>query len=1144
MKMKFDVKLYGALRRLCVAVIASLSITAFGQNYVSQSVLSQHTWHKMAIAEEGIYKLDYATLEAMGIDMGTLNPNEIRIFGNVAGALPEKNADEHYDDLTEMAVYVSGAEDGRFDADDYVLFYGQDPTCWKVAGSVDLKYDRVRNPYSDSTYYYFCADSGVEGLRIASQPSVDIESATNVISEFPDFAYHEAELMSPFSSGRTWYGEQLNSTDTILNLQFVFPNLVKNKPVCYKTVLMGRSKNGSIHFDIWANDNHLISDGTIGQVSDNSNAYGKEKTQSGQMQCESDTINYCLMLQPKVISHMLYLDYVEFTFWRELKCVGNLFPFRLRPDQLIHDNSAVWVRNMSREFQVWDVSNPLRPFVQEGIMSSDNFVFAIERKIERRYFAFNPSAALPVASITPVKNQNLHAVSQTDMIIVTPNVFWEQAQELAEYHEQTDGLRCVVADLDQIYNEFGTGTPDPSGIRNFIRMVYQRSESQLKYVLLFGKGSYDFRNIKGFGKNFVPPYQTETSINQLFSLCTDDFYGLMDNNEGENSAGHVDLGIGRFPVATVEEAKTVLQKVYHYADISSTHGPWRTNHLYTADDNINDFVSHAESCCDIVKEEKPEMNAQKVYLDAYQQYNSPSGIVAPDANAELMRRFEQGVLVMQYHGHGGLRGLTDEKMFTSTDIPLMTNYDCMPFMLTATCEFSQFDDPSMVSSGELMFTLPTGGSVAMLTTVRPTQGPNSINLGKALMRRLYVPDGEKPSRFGDIVRDAKADDSNFNSTLTSKNIAYVFFGDPALRFAAPAEKVETVRMNGQDLSQEVSLHAMSMVSLEGEIRKADGSLDAAFNGEVDLRFFDKESVFNTLGNEDAEVRDFSYFNDVLFQGKASVKQGRFNISFQVPRDINLQEGTPRFSYYAYDSIRRVDAIGVFENVTLGGVDPTMVSDNEGPKIDFYWNAPTFRNGDTVANQGVLYADLYDAQGIYHYDFSLGRDIILNGNVAGMQNMCLNEIYEPVMDDYRRGRVAVPIADLEPGTYAFTLRVWDTQDNSTEAELWFTVTDDEIFLAQVRNYPNPFSEETWITLTHHGEDGPLDVVLDVFDVMGRQISHKEQTVNVVDNVVEPIRWNVEECSSAPLRTGLYFYRLAITDALGRQRSVNQKMMVVR
>lgn len=1143
MKMNLRTEILWLRGMLVLALLFPL--TAWAQDHVGQSVLSSGTWHRMSIAKEGVYKLTYTDFQSIGVDAGALNPKEIRVFGNPAGALPEKNSDARYDDLTEMAIYVSGAEDGRFDEDDYVLFYGQEPTRWCPSGA-GREYERQRNPYTDTSYYYLCVDSGIEGLRISNQASLNVENATTVITEFPDFVWHEEELFSPFSSGRTWYGEQLTATDSVLNIRFILPDLIKDKVIFYRTSVMGRSKKGLIHYDIKANDNYLVADGTLNQISESGRSYGTVKDASGQIFSESDTVDFRLELRPLVSSHLLYLDYVEFYYWRELKRCGGLFPFRLKSSQLGAATSAIWVRNWVPDCQIWDVSDPMIPFVQEGVVSANNFVFAIEGPSERRYMTFTSSAALSVSSFMPVANQNLHAVSEADMLIITPSIFREYADRLADFHAQNDALLSVVADLDEIYNEFGTGTADPSAIRDFIRMVYQRSAGRLKYVTLFGKGSFDFRNIKGVGKNYVPPYEALSSVNQMYSFCTDDFYGMMDDAEGEDAGGAVDLGIGRLPVSTPQEAETVLQKIFHYADLSSTYGPWKTNHLYVADEENDEFIKHAEQCCDIIGTENHAMNAVKVYLDAYQQYSSPSGIVAPEANAELMRRFEKGVLVMQYHGHGGVRGLTEEQLLTNSDIMAMTNYDCMPFVLTATCEFSQFDDPSLVSAGELMFLQPAGGSVAMLTTVRPTQGSNSILIAKALMRRMYQLDGDKSSRFGDIIKDVKADPSNFSQNARSRNIAYVFFGDPALRFAAPARKIETLKINGQIVDHEIVLHAMSMVSVEGVVRLPDGRLDANFNGEVEVRFFDKESRFVTLGHDQSNVRHFSFFDDVLYQGRATVKDGRFMANFQVPLDINLQDGTPRFSYYAYDSIRKVDAIGVFENLTLGGIDPTMSVDDEGPRIDLYWNTPDFRNGDTVAAQGVLHANLYDAQGIYHYDFALGRDIILNGNVPGLQNLRLNDVYQPAVDDYRRGTVSVPLSELEPGNYTFSLRAWDTQDNSSEAELWFSVFEKEVFLAQVRNYPNPFADETWICLTHMSnvDDGPLDIMLEVFDVMGRRVSVMHHTVETGEDSMQPIRWSAGESVGAPLRSGVYFYKLTLTDADGRHRSVNQKMVISR
>ena len=1130
------------IRKLALlAVFCAWQCLALAQNHTTHSVLSEHTWHRVAITQEGVYKLDYSTFVAMGVDMQHLNPDEIRVFGNVSGALPEANRSERYDDLNELAVFVEGADDGRFDEEDYVLFYGQEPTAWQLTNKE--KYERRRNPYSDTTYYYVCVDSGETGLRISSQASGDVQTATSVVTEFYDYVWHESELFSPFSSGQNWFGEQLTTTDSVLDLTFQMPNLVKTKPLTMIGSVMGRSKNGKLHYDVWCNDNYLVADGTIGVAGED--YYGNVASFEKQLFSDSDTLHFRLGLRPLVTGHLLFLDYVEIYGWRELICNSEQFLFRVLPSQLSDNGSSLWVRNISREYQVWDVSRPLQPYLQEGVYSAGNFVFATDKLTEMRFVAFKPTAAKTVLSIAPVPNQNLHEIAQADMLILTSPVFWDQAVRLAIYHEENDNLHSVVVDVNEIYHEFSTGTPDPTALRDFIRMVYQRSGS-LKYVTLFGKPSHDFRNIKGFGKNFVPTYESAKGSNHQLCFCTDDYFGLMDNNEGEGSGGRVDLGIGRLPVSTPQEADIVLDKIFHYADLSACHGSWKANHLFVADEETMSFIQAAETCHNMIDSINHAMNLGKVYIDAYQQYSTTSGKVVPEATADFLNRLEKGTLVAQYHGHGGVRGLTDENFFNNGHIAAMTNYDHLPFVFTATCEFAQYDDPDLVSAGELMFLQPNGGSVAMLTTSRPTYGDNNLRLAKVLMNTIYQIEGGRYLRFGDIIRISKSDMNNYSGTNpVNINIRFVFFGDPALRFPAPQETIAVTKVNGVEAAEEVQLFGMSMVNVEGEIRHVDGTRDTGFNGEVELRLFDKKSVFTTLGHDQSYPVNFSFYNDVIFSGKATVDKGVFHVNFQIPSNINPDFGMPRFSFYAYDSIRNVDASGVFENVSLGGTDPAMVADDEGPNIAFYWNNTDFHNGDVVAPSGMLCADLYDAQGIYHYEYVLGRDIMLNGNVSGYQNLCLNEVYEPALDDYRRGTIRLPVENLAPGTYTFTLRAWDTQNNSSEAELWLKVDEKkEVFLAQVSNYPNPFDDETWISFVHQGGEGDFDVTLEVYDGMGRRISSERQSVSPSDDGSYSLRWCANENGHGTLGSGLYFYRITLSDGKGKSVSINQKMILIR
>ena len=1127
---------------IILAGVLALSFKAgLAQDNTYHSVLSEHTWYRLSVTKEGVYKLDYTTLQAMGVDMNVLNPNQIRIFGNPSGALPEKNAKARPDDLTEMAIFVDGAEDGTFDREDMVYFYGQEPTLWKMVNTSGNTYTRERNYYTDTTYYYLCTDSGQDGLRVGEKPTLDVESATTVISEFPDYLCHEEELFSPYNQGLNWFGEKIGMEDSLLTVHFYFPNLVKTKALKVKSKVYGKSSS-SMQYDAWLNDVHLANGVAIAKPSDN--YYARPSSIENQLYSDSDSLVFNLSIRnnPKA---MLFLDYVELYGWRQLKQVGDVFPFRLMSNQFGYGVSAVWIQNTNAQCLLWDVTNPLSPDRQNVVVSGGNMIFALNESTEKRYVLFQPMAALEVEHWQRIPNQNVHAIADADMLILTSPIFMEQAQRLADYHAQQDGLRSIVVDVNEIYNEFSTGTPDPTGIRDFVRMVYRRSAGNLKYLTLFGRASFDFRNILGAGKNYVPCYEILDLPEYELSICTDDFFGMMDDNEGANSNGRVDIGIGRISVSTVEEAETVLRKIQHYDDLAAVHGDWKTNLFLFADDDQQSYVDNSETYYKISDTLCPPLTAKKVYCGAYPVVSTSTGVEIPGANADVMRAFDDGALAALYTGHGGVKGLTGDNVFTNSDIAALRNYDKTPFVFTATCEFAKYDNPLLVSAGELMFLNPHGGTVALLTACRPTIGANNVKLGRALVRVLYQRERDgSPLRFGDIVRMAKMDPSNYSSStpLESKNIAFLFLGDPAMRFALPKENITLQRINGLDADEgTAALHAMSMVALEGEVRNVYGELDTQFNGELWMKFFDKKSKLRVKYSN--TYSDVYYHKDVLYQGRVEVKNGKFSVSFQVPKDIRLENGRPRFSFYAYDSIRNIDAMGRFDLLNLGGVDPVAVADDQGPIINFYWNTPDFENGEHVERQGMLYADLYDAQGIYHYDYSLGRDIMLSSNHMAYNNLVLNEQYEPALNDFRRGRVAIPVDNLVPGTYEFKLKVWDTQNNASEASLWFVV-DDDLFLSQVYNYPNPFADETRITLTHIGEDGNFDVNIEIFDIMGRQVQQLQKRVTATNGVVEPILWNGCGYSGSPLKSGVYLYRLTLTDENGYFRTVSQRMVISR
>ena len=1134
-------------KSIIILALLLFCATGWAQEHTYQSVLSEHTWYRLAVTQEGVYQLDYATLQGMGIDMGSLNPNQIRLFGNPSGALPEKNSLSRPDDLTEMAICVTGAEDGSFDPGDLVLFYGQEPTRWVMLDNGIDTYKRERNYYSDSTYYYLCVDSGVDGLRIGEKPTLSVENTTTLISEFPDWCWHDEELFSPFSMGQNWFGEQITSDDPPLTIPFVFPNLVKSKVTKIRMKVVGRIKSGKfLYYDAWFNDNHVADHVPIKGRGDHE--YGRLSSIEKQISLNSDTVRFEMSFDP-YSGASLTLDYVEIFGWRQLKKTNDNFLFRLMPSQFGSDKSAVWVQNVSADFQIWEVTSPLQPVVQESVMSGGNLVFATNERTEKRYVIFKPATAYRISSWTTIPNQNLHAIAEADNLIIACPVFLEQAQALADYHAAKDGLTSEVVDVTQIYNEFATGTPDPSGIRDFVRMVYLRSSGRLKYLTLFGRASFDYRNLNGYDGSFVPCFEEKDSAHYDMSFATDDYFALMDPNEGANCIGRVDIGVGRISVSSVEEAETMLAKIRHYDDLSASHGEWKTDMLLLVDDEKSDYVNYTEIHSNMLDTICPELRQKKLYCGAYPLTSTSTGYVNTGAHDDLMQTFDDGMLVMFYNGHGGVKGLTGEEVFTTSDINALNNFDKLPFVYTATCEFTKYDNPLYVSAGEQLVLNPHGGCVALFTACRPTFGSDNNRQSRALIPALFQREADgRAMRFGDIVREAKSNLLNYNSQANPTNninIRFLFLGDPLMRFPMPQKDVTVTKINGAVVghSDDIELHAMSMVTMEGEVRNANGTLDSDFNGKLWVRFFDQKTKLKVYFSSNNNTRNVYYHKDVLYQGQVSVDAGKFSVAFQVPRDIKPGAGAPRFSLYAYDTLRGIDALGKFDQLQLGGTDPAMLPDDEGPKITFYWNSPDFENGQSVERQGVLYADLYDAQGIYHYGYSLGRDIVMNSNLAACSHLVLNDRYEPVLNDYRRGRITLPISDLTPGTYEFNLKVWDTQDNASEATLWFVV-DDDLFLSQVHNYPNPFNDETRISLKHDGEDGNFDVNIEIFDIMGRPVQHIYKKVSASGGVIEPILWDGCGYSGSPLSAGIYLYRLTLTDETGYFRTVSQRMVIQR
>ena len=1089
------------------------STALYAQWPTHRSVLADHEWYKIGVTEDGVYGLDYATLQSWGINTQQIDPSKIRLFGNVQGPLPESNASERFDDLTEAAIWVTGSEDHSFDEDDMIVFYGQGPV--NMVLNVGGYYKYERNPYTDTVFYFLSVDGDIDGLRVGEVNSVATDESDTQVDLFLDYYIHESEEVSPYASGRTWYGDLFTGQEGYKEFEVVLPGLVQDRGVRVESVTLGRCKPDA-YYNLKVNGETLVLSHLFEAYKDRE--YGKEHRVNKMSHPHSDTITLRYDFDPYEGNPMVFIDYFVLNFWRELRYTDDALGFRVLPSQLVITPARIQVADVDNSVFCWNVTDPIHPVKQLMETQTGGAYFGIDNDFERRYHLFKMDQVKQVASCKPIPNQNLHALNGGELLIITPRVFWQQAENLAAFHVENDNMNCIVADVAEIYNEFGTGTPDPTAVRDFIRMLYLRSEGGLKYVLLLGKGTHDYRGIKGVDNNFVPVYENTTSpFSEVRSMCSDDYFALMDEDEGQNCQGYVDLGVGRIPITTPEQGDAVLEKIRNYANLDVNHGLWKNNHLFVADNDSRAYPNNAEELASIVDAAWHSTTIKKLYLDSYPVVNTPSGTRVPLANQLLMDYFEKGVGVMSYTGHGGVKSLSSEWVLALSDIQSMKNFDRLAFVHTATCEFSKFDNPGVVSGGELMLLNPSGGAIALLTTMRPTLAPTNQRMSRSVQSHIYEKIDKQSIRFGDLYKNAKSDPEYYHSD----NIVYVLFGDPALRLSWPDYQVVTEHVLGTEL-----------LEVTGHIADPDGDIDSLFNGVLDVRLYDQPSKYKSLGLYDAPIQ-YSYHNDVLFEGKASVVQGRFDIQIPIPSVVSLDNGRARLAYSAYDSIRKVEACGAYDSFKVSA--PTTVVDNQGPEIKLYWNTPEFESGDMGASSGVLCADLFDEHGVYHYNVSIGRDIILNSNITEIDNLILNDRYEPAVDDYQRGRIVLPLNELANGTYEFTLKAWDTWNNVSEVSIVLHV-ERSTLIAEVRNYPNPFADEVYFSFVDGELTENLSVKVEIFDVMGHCVGQLEEQSSSVSGVVPPIRWD-----GSGLRAGVYFYKLSVTDANGKTKTVAHPMI---
>jgi hypothetical protein len=660
-------------------------------------------------------------------------------------------------------------------------------------------------------------------------------------------------------------------------------------------------------------------------------------------------------------------------------------------------------------------------------------------------------------------------------------------------------------------------------------MIYDRANNDdelPQYLLLFGDGSY--KN-KGNTDDLILTYQTSNSVGEVKSIVTDDYYGLLDNNEGE-IYGLLDIGIGRFPVNSQKEAQLMVDKVKNYYSKQNM-GRWRKKICFFSDDQNGDRIegnthmSGANALATSIESNYPAFDITKVYLDAFRQVSSSTGDRYPDAKQRVNEIVNSGVLIFNYTGHGGELGLTHEQVLSVNDAISWNNQDKLSLFVTASCEVSRFDEAELVSFGEHILLNEQGGGIALFSTTRLVYA-NQNDLLNQQFFNFVLEHGTNNKKYtlGDIVRLAK---TNIGTSNTENKRKFALLGDPALRLVYPERNVATTKINNQDISQYIdTISALEKVTIEGRVEDTSGNLLSGFNGIVYPVVFDKETQITTLKNDGGDTPfNFKTRDNILFKGKASVTNGNFSFQFIVPKDISYNYGFGKISYYADNNT--LDLRGNYDSIIIGGSNSNAPADTTGPTIELYLNDKNFVSGSVTDENPVLLAYVSDSNGINTVSQGIGHGIsaVLEG--SNTLNIDLNSYYESEIDEYQSGKIEYPFHNLKAGNYTLTVKIWDVYNNSAQKSIEFTVKkSSELKLDHVLNYPNPFTTQTSFYFEHNQPNHSMDVLIQIFTISGKLVKTIKKTISPEGYRVGPIEWDGLDDFGDKIGRGVYIYRLSV------------------
>jgi len=1048
--------------------------------------------------------------------------------------VPKLNSTQRPDDIPQVGIWHHN---------NAIYFYGNGPVSWEWDENKSMFIHQLH--YWSTQAYYFITDGSTTLKNIATKENIN-ESATQTITHYNYRDYHETESYNLIASGRKWFGETFQAENSKHTFSFPSPNRDQSFPIYIAASVAGRSANtNSFTFTInnESSPSLTLSVSSL-SLSNNDSYYAKEKSGFSNTTVNGNDIEIEVNYTDQAINAKGWLDYITINSRNFLQLADNELLFRDTQTMGSDEVVKFEISNATSSTVVWDVTDITTPIKIPGSISGNTLSFNAYNNELKEYIAFNPSEEIPIPTfVETIENQNIHAIDKADYIIIAPEQFWSQAHELAELHQTYNNLNSVIVSPTQIYNEFSWGHTDPTAIRSFLRMLYEKSGSNSeyapKYLLLFGHGSYDSKTNDEDKKSLIVTYQSENSIHYTNSYVTDDYFGFLDSNEGQDDRNdRMDIGIGRFPVRNVEEASIAVKKVRNYLENQDT-GNWRRSITFLADDGDSEIhMRDADNLAEIL-ENNYSFDIKKIYLDSYSKTSSTKGDRSPYAQDLVERTIQDGTLLFNYVGHGSTNSLTAEQVITASTLSKWTNLKRLPLFVTATCEFSRYDDPTKVSAGELLFLNENGGGIALLTTTRIVYASLNYQLNYSFINRVFEPDetGQRPS-LGNIMMNTK---NNSGSSVNKLNFSLL--GDPALKMIYPEASVNTLAINHKSVELETdTIKALSKTHIKGEICDEQGNKINDFNGQVDVIVYDKAQEITTLGNGDNSPFTYNQYANILFKGIATATNGEFELEFIVPYDIRYSYSQGKISYYA-SSESSGDAMGSFKDFIVGGYNNDAQNDNQGPDIELYLNHEDFLSGDQTGSSPLLYASIFDSLGINTSGNGIGHDITLIINEDYNNPIILNEYFQAKPDDFREGMVIYQLPVLEPGNYELIVKAWDNFNNSSSKSISFVVdSSSELKIRNFSWFPNPVTNSSSGYFSFNIDDPGIALTIEAEAISSNGSITGKQIIETVanGNSINPQPLSIKNIGiSSP---GMYLIRFIVKGDNGKTTQILSKVLV--